>query len=328
MQFSIVIPVYNVADYLEKCVDSVLANDCTDTEILLVDDGSTDGKSGPLCDAIAAAHPELITVIHQQNQGLGGARNTGLERAKGEYLLFIDSDDYISADTLATLRRALAEQPADMVIFSFQYTTDTGLLPAEPNSLPKNRVLTLRENPELLICNPAAWLRIWRRELFTSTGIRFPHRVWYEDLHTTGKCLCHAKSVVVLDAPLYFYVLRQGSIMRNSNTLRNLEILDALEDLRSYLTQQNLLESCGAYLEYLALDSVVLAAQRVLLVDPKADFLPDFLGYLEKTYPNYGKNPHIGLLGRKKRLLLRLLEARQYGLLNKGYRLLHRLRGK
>ena len=105
MIFSVVIPVYNVKDYLPKCVDSVLAQDFDDYELVLVDDGSTDGESGAICDRYAAAHPERIRVIHKPNGGLGDARNVGLEAAAGEYLVFIDSDDYIGAGMLRTLDR-------------------------------------------------------------------------------------------------------------------------------------------------------------------------------------------------------------------------------
>ena len=97
MIFSVVIPVYNVKDYLPKCIDSVLAQDFTDYEVILIDDGSTDGESGAICDRYAAAHPERIRAIHKPNGGVGEARNVGIEAAQGEYLIFIDSDDYIAA---------------------------------------------------------------------------------------------------------------------------------------------------------------------------------------------------------------------------------------
>ena len=95
MLLTIVIPVYNTAAYLEACVQSVLSGDHQDCEILLVDDGSTDGVCPALCDRLAAQHPALIRVIHQENKGQGGARNTGLEAAAGTYLFFLDSDDTI-----------------------------------------------------------------------------------------------------------------------------------------------------------------------------------------------------------------------------------------
>ena len=86
MIFSVVIPVYNVKDYLPKCIDSVLAQDFTDYEVILIDDGSTDGESGAICDRYAAAHPERIRAIHKPNGGVGEARNVGIEAAQGEYL--------------------------------------------------------------------------------------------------------------------------------------------------------------------------------------------------------------------------------------------------
>ena len=95
MRFSVVIPAYNVADYLEKCVASVRAQTCADWEVLLVDDGSTDGVTGKLCDVLGQGD-DRFRVIHQENGGLGTARNTGMEAARGEYLVFLDSDDYLS----------------------------------------------------------------------------------------------------------------------------------------------------------------------------------------------------------------------------------------
>lgn len=115
MIFSVVIPVYNVKDYLPKCIDSVLAQDFDDYELVLVDDGSTDGESGAICDRYAAAHPERIRVIHKPNGGLGDARNVGLEAAAGEYLVFIDSDDYIGAGMLRTLAGAIDRFHCDVI---------------------------------------------------------------------------------------------------------------------------------------------------------------------------------------------------------------------
>ena len=103
MRFSVVIPAYNVADYLEKCVASVAAQTCADWEAILVDDGSTDGATGGLCDALAARYGARVRVIHQENGGLGAARNTGLSAAAGEYVVFLDSDDYIAPDMLETV---------------------------------------------------------------------------------------------------------------------------------------------------------------------------------------------------------------------------------
>ena len=97
---SIIMPVYNSENYLTETIGSVLRQTMEDFELILVDDGSTDGVCPELCDRLAQEHPELICVIHQENRGLGGARNTGLEAARGEYLLFVDSDDALETDAL------------------------------------------------------------------------------------------------------------------------------------------------------------------------------------------------------------------------------------
>ena len=248
MLFSVVIPVYNVKDYLEKCVDSVLAQDCGDYEIILVDDGSTDGVSPELCDRYALASPDRIRVIHQENQGLGGARNTGLEAARGEYLFFVDSDDRIVPHALSYLEGQIRQTHADMYLFRLFYDRDGVLTPADPLRVPTDVVLHPAQCPELLLESPSASVRVCRRSLFLEGQIRFPAGIWYEDLATTPKCLLHARSVVALSEPLYCYLLREGSIMRNANLKRNLEILDVLGSVRAYYESNGVLEQYRAVL--------------------------------------------------------------------------------
>lgn len=316
MRFSVVVPVYNVADYLPACMDSLLRQQCDDWEILLVDDGATDGKCPALCDEYGAKYPDLVRVIHQPNGGLGAARNTGIEAARGEYVLCLDSDDTIAADTLRRLDEEIRRCPADMYIFSFRYVTEEGEeRPAEPRaSRVDGKPVTLAEAPELLLDPPMAWCRLCRRELYTDNGIRFPGRVWYEDLCTTPSLLLKAGSIVQLPDPFYGYLLRQGSIMRSSNLKRNLEILNALDMARAPFEEAGLTERYKPQLTYLAVTSVLDAARRVLTVDPKADYLPDFLDYVRKNYPDYRACELLPNLGRKKLILLKLLEGKHYRL--------------
>ena len=328
MLFSVVIPVYNVKDYLEKCVDSVLAQDCGDYEIILVDDGSTDGVSPELCDRYALASPDRIRVIHQKNQGLGGARNTGLEAARGEYLFFVDSDDRIVPHALSYLEGQIRQTHADMYLFRLFYDRDGVLTPADPLRVPTDVVLHPAQCPELLLESPSASVRVCRRSLFLEGQIRFPAGIWYEDLATTPKCLLHARSVVALPEPLYCYLLRDGSIMRNANLKRNLEILDVLGSVRAYYESNGVLEQYRDVLCYLAVDNALMAAQRVLMGDPKADYLPLFLQTVARDYPDYRQNPLLPGLGKRKMLVLSLLERRRYGTIRFLFSTLHTLRGQ
>lgn len=326
MRFSVIVPVYNVAGYLPACMESLLEQACQDFEIILVNDGSTDG-SGMLCDGYQNAYPERVRVIHQQNGGLGAARNTGMEASRGEYLLFVDSDDYVSRDTLAYLSSQIDRTGADMYVFGFSYLYGDRAVPGAESGLVGPKPFTLKEHPEMLLEPPSAWLRICRRELYLDHGFRFPGRVWYEDLRTTAKLLTECGSIVVLPQRLYLYRQREGSIMHNPNLRRNLEIIEAMEDLRQYFERQGLMAEYGQWLSVLAVENMILASQRVLMSDTNASFLPDFIAYLEQRFPGYDQNPLLDRLGKKKKLVLSLLQKRRYGLLRTIFTLRSRMRG-
>ena len=116
MKFSVIIPVYNSWEYLREGVDSVLGQTGADFEVLLVDDGSTDGESGALCDTLAREHPDCIRVLHKPNGGAGDARNAALPLAQGDYVLFLDSDDSYTPEAFTVLAAALDETQAEMCI--------------------------------------------------------------------------------------------------------------------------------------------------------------------------------------------------------------------
>lgn len=318
MKFSVIVPVYNVADYLKSCMDSLLSQHCDDWEILLVDDGSTDGKCPALCDEYAEQAPDLVRVIHQANGGLGAARNTGIEAAKGEYLLFVDSDDTIAPETMERLSAWVGESHADMYVFDYLYVTENGERPGEPRQSEVNgKAVALEQDPAMLLDSPSACFRLWKRELFADGTVRFPGRVWYEDLGTTPKALLRARSIVQKPDVLYRYLLRSGSIMRSDNLQRNLEILDALERVRAYFEGEGAFAQYRPWLCYLAVDSILAAARRVLMANPRAEYLPDFLNYVRTHYPDYKSNQLLPRLGRKKRILLKLLEGSHYRLARK-----------
>ena len=319
MKFSVVVPVYNVQEYLEKCVSSILSQTCKDYELILVDDGSTDG-SGALCDAIRAACG--CRVIHQDNGGLGAARNTGIEAAQGEYMVFVDSDDYISPELLAGIEQAMEQHPADIYTFGFTTTDGEKDLGVFLDALPERTPVDLHTCPELLLALPNAWCRATKRELFLSSGIRFPSRVWYEDIRTTMKLFALAESIVYLPEPWYYYLQRDGSITRNGNLQRNREIIDAFEDLLGWYRREGLFETYYTQLERLCIDHVFLAASvRVLRIDPKSDLLRELREYVEKNFPNYSKNSLLAGLPPAKRLAYRLLRMKAFGLLRLLFRL-------
>ena len=310
MRFSIIIPVYNVKDYLEACFRSVAAQGGDDYEIILVDDGSTDGESGSLCDRLAAEAPERTTVIHKPNGGLGDARNVGMEHAQGEYVLFVDSDDYLLPGLLDALRLKLSETNADIIDFGFVVDNGGVIRERHFGELTEFGSFALSEHPEALLVLPAAWRRLYRRSLFLDHAIRYPSRAWYEDIRTTPKLFAKAQTITALDAPFYGYVVRDGSITRNSNVARNAEILDAFDDLRAWFSASGLWETYRDEFTRLAVDHILLAASvRVLKTDPHHPLLTTFQDYMNAHFPGYMDCPYLADLSHQHKLILRLLRA-------------------
>lgn len=326
MIFSVVIPVYNVKDYLPKCIDSVLAQDFEDYEIVLVDDGSTDGESGAICDRYAEANAARIRVIHKPNGGLGDARNVGMEAAQGEYVVFLDSDDYVGAGMLTALSAVIDRYHCDAVDFGLAVVTGDTVTKQLVSDLPHERAFTLDEVPQLLLALPNACSRCWKRSLFLDTGIRYPSRVWYEDIRTTPKLFATAKSICAIPDVFYYYVEREGSIMRTPNVERNAEILEAFDDLLGWFRENGLFERYYNELSRLAVDHVLLAASvRVACIDPTSELLWQFSDYVNTQFPDWRGNPYLQQLPRRHRLLVPLLLKKHYGTVRALFRLKQKL---
>lgn len=316
MKLSIVIPVYNVADYLPRAMVSLLCQDLRDCEIILVDDGSTDGKSGALCDEYAAAHPQTVQVIHKQNGGLGDARNVGAAAAKGEYLFFLDSDDYVTPDMLLKVRARLEQDDSDIIIFGFQTVRDGQKTGEQIDTLPTDRTFALKDVPALLMATPNACNKLWKRSFLEAAGIWYPARVWYEDVRTVTKLYAVAQKISFLPEPFYCYVDRPGSITKNVNIDRNREIMDAFDDILGWYREAGLYAEYERELEALTVFHVLLTASvRVIRIDRRTSLTAEFREYTKSHFPNYRRNPYTKSWPFFKRLALTMVRCRAYGLL-------------
>lgn len=322
IEISIIIPVYNVQDYLARSVDAILENDAEGCEVILVDDGSKDG-SPAICDAYAAAHPELIRVLHQENAGPGAARNAGISAARGEWFLFVDSDDRLAPNALRRLRAAIAEEEADVISFQFYKESVKGET-WEEWSGPMQALtrFSLAEQPGFLLTQPSCWLRLWKRSVFSDNDIRFPNVVWYEDIRTVTKLLAKAKHIVNLPDHLYYYLDRPGSIMNSSQLPRNRDILPAFADILDWFDQQGLKQTYYDELCALTVQHVLLAASvRVSRIDPGSEILAELARFTELRFPDWRENPYTRNLPRMKRLALWLVAHRRYRLIRTLFQL-------
>ena len=309
---SVIVPVYNVEAYLEKCVQSILRQTERDFELLLVDDGSTD-SSGQLCEELAKKDSR-IRVIHQENQGLGGARNTGIREAKGDWLLLVDSDDWIEPEILEKSLEAGLREEADMVVFPFRSVDEEGReLAVFRENIPVGRAFALKERKDILLTAPVAWNKLYRTAFFRETGLAYPSRVWYEDIRTTPKLMALARRMVFISDIGYNYLQRQGSIMNSGKVARNVEIIEAFDDILPWFREHGLFAEYRQELEYLAVFHAYLTASvRVILADRKSPLLARLAAYLQEQFPTWQKNAYLPRLGAKRRLLVSLLGIKWY----------------
>lgn len=238
---SVIVPVYKVEKYLGRCVESVLSQTYENIEILLIDDGSPD-DCPRLCDEYAKAH-ERIRVIHQENQGLSGARNTGIDHANGQYLAFVDSDDKWSPYFLESLYRALKESDADISQCRWEYMHGDELVesydPKAPREILSGREMLGRLYIQTGAYYVVAWNKLYKKELFD--GIRYPLGRIHEDEATTYRLFDRAKKCVVVDNALYGYFVGSGgtSITRNGFSMKKLDWCTANEERVRYFIEKD-----------------------------------------------------------------------------------------
>ena len=217
-EVSVIIPVYNVAPYIERCLDSAVGQTLASLEVIVIDDGSTDG-SAAICDAWAQRHPGRLRVIHQDNAGVSAARNRGIEAARGRYLAFVDSDDYVAPDFAERLYRAASGGGAQLAkgVRVTQFADGR-----QQPRLEMNNALRRLGSPRCL-CSQW-WTVIYARELFTRHGLRFDEQLRYaEDLLFLHQAVSHCSRIAVDNAARYFYCRREGSADSGSVSERQAE---------------------------------------------------------------------------------------------------------
>lgn len=228
---SVIIPIYNVEAYLRECIDSVVNQTYPNLEIILVDDGSPD-NCGAICDEYAQADPR-IKVVHQPNLGVAAARNTGLDQVTGEFVSFIDSDDFIASNMIETLLNRLISVNADLAICDVAICNDRDNIWSCDSPI-TDRIFTISEFVE----EYQAWQyigpcnKLFRRFLFDQ--IRYPVGYLYEDNAVIHHILGLCKTIVTIPVELYFYRQSPNSIMRSTISIKCTDDLTALADKTQY----------------------------------------------------------------------------------------------
>ena len=238
---SIIVPVYNVERYLSQCIDSILAQTYENLEIILVDDGSTD-NSGKICEDYADRNFRIKTV-HKTNEGLANARNNGIEKAAGEYVSFVDSDDYIAKDYIEYLYDMVNANSAQIAVCGYQkvYETESNSISDETNTKKSVRVYNSFNALSALLYQrgviSSAWGRLFKRELFST--IRFPKGRRHEDVAVMYKLFDQAGTIAVGNQKKYYYRQRPDSIVHSAFDSRRMDYIIFTQECIEYMQDRH-----------------------------------------------------------------------------------------
>lgn len=277
-KITVIIPVYNVEKYISKCLETILKQTYKNIEIILIDDGTKD-NSGVICDDYAKKDSR-IKVIHQENQGLSGARNTGLKKATGDYIFFLDSDDFVDEKMLEEMLLALKKNNADIVECGTIYCKEDETYIKE-NTKNEAKVYKNEYQIKELISSgditTTSWGKLYKRNLFKD--FEFPLGKYHEDLFTTYKLLHISKKIVILDKGFYYYRQVNGSIMNSKFNIKHLDVIEAIEERSNFIEKYypkyrkyeyaNIVYSCCKVYERMILanfydKSIALKLQRLI----------------------------------------------------------------
>ena len=248
---SIIVPIYKVEKYLDRCINSILNQTFRDFELILVDDGSPD-RCGDICEEYAKKD-KRIKVIHKENGGLSDARNAGLDIATGKFIGFIDSDDFIHKDMYMILYDAIIKSKSDISQCKFKYFSKEDELNKNIINDGKyeiyNNIDAIEEIIDNKNLNTNVWNKLYKRELFND--IRFPKGKIHEDEFVTYKVFYRAKTVSYVNKELYYYFSNDTGIMKNLNINSKFDWIEAIEERNEFLLsikEKSLFNKSNSYL--------------------------------------------------------------------------------
>ncbi|MBS4179143.1 glycosyltransferase family 2 protein [Lederbergia citrea] len=287
---SVIVPVYNMRKFLHKCVDSILSQTFSDIEVILVNDGSTD-ESGIICDQYAKWDIR-VKVLHKENGGLSSARNAGLKIAKGEYIGFVDSDDYIDINMYKDLYGLCKETNSDIAVCRFGREVSGNLVAEvqqkmvkEMDNLEAMRQLFRGELYRFSVCN-----KLFRNRCFDN--IVFPEERIHEDLSTTYKLFSNANKIVFTNEVGYIYVRREHSILTSRFNEKRLDIFIGWEEILTFMKREYPLLSSEVYscFTYACIDNVYYILEQVTNKKERKKYLLHIQYYVRRFYQDMIKN--------------------------------------
>ena len=284
---SVIVPFYNVENYIEKCLETLVNQTLEDIEIILVNDGSKD-RSKIIVDKFLKQYPEKIVYLEKENGGLSDARNYAIPHAKGEYIAFLDSDDYVEKTMYKDMYELAKKENSDMVECDFYWEYP------DKNKRKEDKGVIYNGKKEMLEkVRVVAWNKLIKKEILEKSRVLFPKGLRYEDVEFTYKLVPYLDKVSFLKKPCIHYIQREGSISKNQNE-RNKEIFQVLDNVIKFYKENNLYDEYKDELEYVyvryAFCSSLLRIVKIKDENIQSELLELTWRKVNETFPNWKQN--------------------------------------
>ena len=295
MKVSVIVPVYNIEEYIERNLLSIKNQDFDDFECLIIDDGSKD-KSIEIAQKIIKDDNRFF-IYHKENGGLSDARNYGLQYVNSEYVMFIDGDDFVEKDFISTAYNYVKENDFDIVAFDYnQYYLKDNRKEIIHIPFENNKRYSLKDNKEILCyIGNSAWNKIYKTKLFKDNNITYPKGYIQEDLGTTPKLLFFAKSIGFINKPLYNYLIDRPNNISQERNERIYHIFDMCDSFINFYKENNIFEEYYEELKYLTIINVVWSLKKLPYYRDKTfvnKFVDDAFKYLKDNFSDFPKSKY------------------------------------
>ncbi len=309
---SVIVPIYNVEKYLEKCINSLLSQTLEDIQIILVNDGSKD-NSGNIAKEYEKNNKDRVIYVEKENGGLSDARNYGLKYATGDFIAFLDSDDYIEKNAYEEMYNKAIEENADYVECDFIWEF--------PNKIRVDKQYPYKNKKEMLsFVRVVAWNKLIKRQLITDNNLEFPKGLRYEDVEFTYKLIPFINKFAYVDKPFIHYVQREGSIANVQNE-RTAEIFTVLDNVIEFYKKNNIYEEYRNELEYnYARYLLCSSLKRMCKIKDKTireKLLTESWERLNSNFPNWKENVILKTVNIGKNKYMRTVNKSTYKIYSK-----------
>jgi len=309
VRVSVIVPVYNMEKYLSKCLDSLVNQTFEDIEIILINDGSTDNSENIIKEYLER-YSKKIVYIKKENEGQGVARNLGIDKARGEYITFVDSDDYVDVTMIEKLYSSIIKEKADISV-------SRGLIEVRSDNLLINDFIFNNEESvkRYILNNFGPVAKLIKKDIIINNQLYFPSLRAYEDIAVVPLWGLFANGISFVEEPLYYYLIREGSTMKQVKYNNKLEDIYASLDYLYKRVNNNFGDIYASELEWIYIENLLHAASLRFLKFNKIGELKKINGIIKERFPNWNKNKYYKLQNIKYKIICMLFYKEYYWLL-------------